>query len=144
MSLNLEIEGQSKPIETFALPEMSLSSARSKMVPWKFSIRVKETDLISLLSEDYQRVMSDLKEDDMQVGSPQSALGEAGYPELIEILKKRELLELAVAYFLFETLISKYSLASSKTEYWHDEIYSCKYESGVVEIYGICYSKKRI
>ena len=143
MSLLLKINGQVEPIGKFALPEMSLSSARAEMDIWKFSISLKKDELIELLNSDYQQLVSELKKDDACVGSPQDELSEAAYPELIEVVKNEKLLKLPIGYYLFENLISKFSQTCSNTTYWHDEVSNCKYDAGLVHIYGVCYSKQK-
>ncbi|MCX4027953.1 hypothetical protein H0A36_19620 [Endozoicomonas sp. SM1973] len=138
--MNLKIDDKSVPIDIFCLPEMSLSSARAKMTKWTYSLSIKEQEFIELLEDEYHQLISDLKEDDEQVGEIQDELGKAGYPALDKVLQDNELL-FSTIYYLFENLISNFSSSGASTVYWHDDITSCEYKQGKVYIYGICYSK---
>ena len=140
--MNFEIDGKSLPIDSFALPEMNLSSARSRMDKWSYSLSISEKEFKNLLENEYRQLVIDLKEDDDQVGEVQDELGKAGYPVLNEVLQDNELLFSAI-YYMFEDLISKFSTAGFSTIYWHDEISSCEYRKGDIHIYGVCYSKAK-
>lgn len=121
---------------------MSLSSARSRMDKWLYTLSVGEEEFKSLIENEYQQLVIDLKEDDEQVGEVQDELGKAGYPVLNKALHDNELLFSAI-YYLFEDLISKFSTADNSTVYWHDEINSCQYRNGYIYISGVCYSKAK-
>lgn len=142
MSIVLKIDGAETRITEFALPEMSLSSARSRMDKREFEIQIDSDELLRLLDDDYRKWVIDSKEDDVQCGSPQDELGEADYPELKKVLLEQDLLDLVVGGYLFKDLIEKFSTPSSKTIYWWDDVSSCTYNSKWVLIQGVCYSKR--
>lgn len=139
MTILLKIEGTKTDINEFALPEMSLSSARSNMQRFQFQLEIDVGELLTILDDDYKEWVMESKEDDEQCGGPQDELAEAGYPQLDSVLKNSEILELVVGGYLFENLISKYSEPSKSTKYWWDEIISCTCDSQKVFINGICY-----
>ena len=140
--MNFEVDGTSLPISSFALPEMSLSSARSRMDKWSFSLSFSDIEFKNLLEHEYRQLVIDLKEDDEQIGEVQDELCKAGYPELDEVLQDNELLFSAIDY-LFEDLIGKFSSVGNSAVYWHDEISSCEYWKGDIHIQGVCYSKAK-
>lgn len=139
MTILLKIEGKKTDINEFALPEMSLSSARSNMKRFQFQLEVDVCELLNILDSDYKEWVTESKEDDEQCGGPQDELAEAGYPQLDSVLKNNELLELVVGGYLFEDLISKYSEPGRGTKYWWDAVNSCTCDSQKVFINGICY-----
>lgn len=144
MSITLKIEDASAKITEFALPEMSLSSARVEMDRKQFQIEIDSTDLLRLMNEYYNHWVVESKEDDEQCGSSQDDLAKAGYPELSDILNNNKLLDLVVGGYLFEELISKFSEPNANTKYWWDKVVSCSYSAQKVLINGVCYSKREI
>ena len=139
MSIYLYIENTKKDIVEFALPELSLSSARARMNRKEFRIEVEAHEIQRILEWNYREWVYESRRDDEVCGSPQDELAEAGYPELYEVIMNQELLELVVGGYLFEKLVSKFSKPSELTKYWWDQVLSCSYSKGKVIINGVCY-----
>lgn len=142
MTIIFKIEGTEREITLFALPEMSLSSARSRMERREFKVQIGGSELLALLREDYEQWVIESKEDDQQCGAPQDELALAGYPELEKVLNDSELLNLVVGGYLFDNLIEKFSAPSERIVFWWDEVTSCSYDKENIVINGICYNKK--
>ena len=142
MIIALKIEDAKAEIGEFAVPEMSLSSARAQMDRKLFQMEIGSSDLLSLLVEDYNHLVVEYKEDDGQCGPLQDELARAGYPELADILNNNELLDLVVGRYLFASLMAKFNGPSANAKYWHDEVVSCSCRLQKVLINGICYKKK--
>jgi hypothetical protein len=140
--ISLLVDGKERRPTVFAIPEMSLSSARSHMIKREFSISIAAPAVIALLEPSYAAWVIDSKEDDEQSGSPQDELAEAGYPSLSQVLATPQLLNLVVGHYLFQDLITPHAWDGAATiEYWFDEVTTCRLSDDIVEFEGICYSK---
>ena len=107
MAISLFIDGKQVEKTTFKIPEMNLSSSRSSMVAHQFEFRFSSTEIITLLSKEYDQHVLESKEDDEQMGSPQDDLAIAEYPDLEEILKDQHLAHLVIGNYLIRELLEK-------------------------------------
>jgi len=144
MVFKLRIDGVESKITEFAIPVMSLSSARTNMDRREFEIQVDVGELLTRLEENYKQWVSESRDDDAQCGSPQDELAEAGYPELREVLQRPRLLNLVVGRYLFDKLLLKSSVPTEKTFYWFDKVTECQVQAGHALIRGHCYCQSSI
>jgi len=140
---SLHVDNEPRMLSRFAVPEMSLSSARSTMVRHSFAVTIKTVDLIHYLEPAYSTLIEELKADDALLGGPQDELAEAGYPNLEQLVKAPKLLELVVGHYLLQDLLCRLTWDGvSPIEYWLDEVSECRSDERVVHISGICFSKQ--
>ena len=142
MSARIDIDGQPKRLESFAVPDMSLSSARASMVRHHFAFTMDVGSFLELMTPVYEAWVRESTKDDELCGAPQDALAEAGYPCVRELLDKPRLLELVFGHYLLHEFLGRSTWdGRSEIEYWHDEVEGCQRKGQFVELTGICYSR---
>lgn len=141
MYVGLKIDGAVESIQHFVLPEMSLSSSRSQMQKHNFELSIPCKEVVAVLEGHYLKLVKESFDDDNQCGGPQDELGLANYPDLVEVLKKSELLNLVVGGYLFNELVVNYCNALEEHKFWYDAVTECTLKHDLVFIYGVCYSR---
>lgn len=95
------------------------------------------------MRQEYDQWVAESKEDDTLYNEPKDELGEAGYPDIDQVLESSELTKLMFGEYLVRELLEK--LTGNNTlenfKYWFDEITDCTIHSDTVIFTGICYSK---
>jgi hypothetical protein len=139
---SLLVDGTPVKPNLFAVPEMSLSSARANTRALRFRLKASATDLIQLLEPAYAKWVAESKLDDELCGGPQDELAAAGYPELSCVLDSPSLSALLLGHYLLQDFLGKCTWdGHSKIVYWLDVVESCHVEQGSVHILGRCYSR---
>ncbi|WP_207064584.1 hypothetical protein, partial [Niveibacterium umoris] len=142
-SVVLCVDGKKQSLSAFAIPEMSLSSARTEMKKHSFSVTVSASDMLARLAAPYDAWVADSKKDDQLCAEPQDELAEAGYPALQQVLAMPNLLELVVGHYLFGELVRPLIWnGHGPIEYWFDQVTSCRSTGIVVEVAGVCFSRR--
>ena len=137
----LFIDGVHQPSALFAVPGMSLSSARSRMVKRSFVLSFVAAEVVAYLAPMYEAWVVDSRKDDEQCGSPQDELAEAGYPSLNKVVETPNLLELVVGHYLFSELFGPQAWdGRDPIDYWCDQTISCSSDRNTIRVEGICYS----
>ena len=141
--LSLTVDGMPRDLKRFAVPNMSLSSARATMIAHSFVIESTAHAIVEYLNTLYLSWVAESKVDDERFGGPDDELGKAGYPDLSRLIEVPELLTLVVGDYLGRDLIDKFSWdRHSPIEYWLDDVSECRAVEHLIHIHGICYSKK--
>lgn len=140
--LSLLIDNISVPPVRFALPDMSLSSARVEMFRHSFVFTIDTKRMVEFLDPVYADWVDESKRDDDICGGPQDDLALAGYPELIRLVGFPELLEQVLGYLLKDFLGKLTWDGVSPIEYWFDCVTGCEANDQYVRLSGVCYSKE--
>lgn len=141
LRFTLAVDGMQKRTASFAIPEMSLSSARSMMKKRNFEICFDAAELTRGLESAYASLVKDLRQDDLECGAAQDGLASAGYPSLNQVLLSPSLLRLVIGNYLFAELIAAQGpIDGVLPRFWSDEVISCSLDGAAVSIKGICYS----
>lgn len=139
---SLHVDGAAQELRRFAVPEMSLSSARAAMQQHEFVLAIQAQSLVSFLQPAYSAWIADSRADDVAAGSPQDELGLAGYPTLSKLLEAPKLLELVIGRYLVQELVGKLCWDGfSPIEYWLDRTTGCHVEGDTVYLSGFCFSR---
>jgi len=142
ISPKIYIEGKTIEIKTFCFPEMSLSSAKSRMKRHEFDFCISAKEVADTMLKDYEEWVKESREDDEQCGSPQDELAEAEYPLLTDLLKNEELTELVFGNYLNRELFANFTCSANvETKYWFDQITKCNISNDTIHFHGICYSR---
>jgi hypothetical protein len=142
ISPKISVDGKSIEMNTFCFPEMSLSSAKSRMKRHEFDFCISAKEVAETMLNDYEEWVKESREDDEQCGSPQDKLAEAGYPPLPDLLKNEELTELVFGNYLNRELFENFTWSGSgEIEYWFDQITKCNISHDTIQFRGICYSR---
>lgn len=142
MDTTLVIDGEPTNLHVFVVPEMNLSSARKNMVKHSFSVTIPKDALIQAIEPLYLAWVAESKEDDLICGGPQDELAEAGYPDLNELIKSPDLMDLVFGSYLQRELFEAFLPPNiDSIRYWFDDIVGCSYDGRVITLTGICYSK---
>jgi hypothetical protein len=140
---SLKVDNAPKALNTFAVPEMSLSSGRATMNRSIFEFTIRADALVEFLEPAYLAWIAESKKDDEQCGGPQDALAVAGYPPLSQLVENPPLLELVIGHYLLQEFLGELTWdRCSAIEYWLDTVTSCRLEHGLIHLSGICYSQK--
>ncbi len=138
---SLRVDGEHAELSTFAVPDMSLSSAQSSMCAHHFIIGIWAGEMTELLAPDYAALVRELKADDRKMGGPQDALAVAGYPPLDQVIRKSELLDV-LGHHLLHEFIRKHSWDGwSPVRYCFDRITRCETDGEIIRLFGVCYSR---
>lgn len=136
------IDGKQDVVQCFVLPEMSLSSARAKMVQHAFILSMKAEPIVEFVEPFYAAWIADSRRDDEICGSPQDELARAGYPSLMEVLRTPGLTELVFGHYLLGDWLRPFTWDGiAPIEYWMDAVTSCKVVDDHLELHGVCFSK---
>lgn len=144
MSLIRSLHIDHMPVRPDALrvPEMSLSSARERMVRHSFVSTAHAATLVNVLGPAYADLVSELKSDLSRRGAPLDELDEAGYPELRQVIENPSLLDLVIGAYLRDEFFGKQtSDDSGRMEYWLDDVKECRLSGELVYVSGVCYSR---
>lgn len=127
--LSLYIDNQLKFINSFVVPEMSLSSSRSHMIQHTFLIMIKAADLIRHLTPAYLDWVAESQKDDELCGNPKDELAEAGYPDLESLVHNPPLLTLVIGSYLLDQFLNHLTWdGCTLPKYWLDTITDCHLE----------------
>jgi hypothetical protein len=136
------IDGKQDFVQRFVLQDMSLSSARSTMTRHTFVLSMKAEPIAELVEPFYTAWVEDSRRDDEICGSPQDELARAGYPSLMEVLRKPELTELVFGHYLLGHWLRPVTWDGvACIKYWMDSVTSCKMVGDHMELQGVCFSK---
>jgi hypothetical protein len=139
---SLNVDGANVELGVFAVPEMSLSSARGGMKSHDFIMTVRTAAMVDFLTLEYNACVRGLKEDDEKVGGPQDRLAMAGYPNLDQLSGDPEILLDVLGGCLLHEFIGKLSWDGSfPIEYWLDEVTRCQVRGEEIRLSGVCYSR---
>lgn len=137
----LLIDGMPQPPSLFALSEMSLSSARSRMTKRTFVLTFEAAAVVEYLESAYEGLVIEYKRDDELCGELQDELAKADYPSLSQVVVSPPLLELVVGGYLFRDLFGSQTWDGRDPNYWFDQVTSCAAGGSVIKIAGVCYSQ---
>ena len=139
--VEVQIDGQPADPERFVMPPLSLSSARADLKPHRFALTIAAADLLALMSDEYEKLVTELKADD-QVVDDKDELAAAGYPALSELVTRAELVQLVFGGYLIAELLGKVTWTrKGGIDYWFDAVTECTIDSGQLTFHGSCYSK---
>ncbi len=140
-AFTLMIDGAPQPPSLFALSEMSLSSARSRMTKRAFVLTFEAAAVVEYLEPMYESLVIESKKDDELFDEPQDELARAGYPSLDQVLVSPPLVERVIGGYLFRDLFGSRIWYGRDPNYWFDEVTSCTASGNTITIAGVCYSK---
>jgi len=136
----LTIDGKPEILQSFGVPEMSLSSSHATMVRHSFTFGINAVLIAEMLEPLYVALVDELKSDDDQCGKPQDALSNAGYPPFKDVLKTAELAETVLGHYLLDDWVGRFtSDRLEPTKYWFDRIDQCHIEGDQITLSGDCY-----
>ncbi|VAW71162.1 hypothetical protein MNBD_GAMMA12-1653, partial [hydrothermal vent metagenome] len=125
-------------------PTMSLSSSRSRMKRHTFHLTLDKNTLINDFTSQYEGWVEESKDDDEITGGPEpdDLIGQAGYPNLVQLLEKKDLVEMLIGWYFIEDIFNKYNCSNSgNIQYWFDQTEGALVSENSVTIYGECYSE---
>jgi hypothetical protein len=138
---SLLVDGTPQPSSLFALPEMSLSSSRSRMTRRVFILTFKAAAVVEYLEPTYASLVIEYERDDELCGEPQDELAKAGYPSLSQVLASPPLRELVIGGYLFRDLFGSQTWDGRDPNYWFDEVTSCTVNGDEIKIAGVCHTQ---
>lgn len=140
-SFTLLVDGTQQPPGLFALSDMSLSAAQSRMTKRAFVLSFDAAAVVDFLEPAYRSLVIGYKRDDELCGRPQDELAKASYPSLSEVLASPSLVELVFGRYLFRDLFGSQAWDGRDSNYWFDEVTSCAASEDVIKIAGVCYTQ---
>jgi hypothetical protein len=139
---SLHIDGVPVKPSLFAVPDMSLSSARATMKAHSFSVMANAACLVHVLESAYAKWVAESKVDDETCGGAQDELAAAGYPEFSRAIEDSTLSELILGHYLLQDFLGTFTWKGhGQIEYWFDSVNSCHFADGYVHVLGRCYSR---
>jgi hypothetical protein len=139
---SLNVDGEDAELAAFAVPEMSLSSARSAMTAHDFILTVRAAAMVDLLNPEYDALVRELKIDDEETSGPQDALALAGYPSLERLSRNPDILLDVLGHYLLQEFVGKLSWDGSlPIKYWLDSVTRCEADGITIRLFGICCSR---
>jgi hypothetical protein len=144
MKIKLFVNKEVRPAAAIIYPEMGLSSGKEKMQKHQFELRISVNEFIKEMNEIYSNWVLKSKKKDNLLNEAPDEITKAGYPKIEEIIKDKELLELAFNTYLSQEVFNNMKKNFFvKVKYWIDWIESCSFDGKDIIYRGICYSKKR-